>query len=500
MQSPHEMRWTQPRLVAGAGIVVFALVLRLITLPHRALWLDELLSAAFATHGPFKTLLTVLRFDVHPPLYYLQLSLWGALGHSDSWLMANSIFWSVAGVALLFAVASRRYGFSVGVWAALLLAVSPAVLGYADQVRMYSFIAFLMILAWDAVEGWLQQPSLKTSAWLVLTQLLITYSHAVGLLMLSGCVVYGGVQLLMARDLRRIGHWIGLEGAVLVLSAPALLIGAVHQVPHVGVPTPMELIATWTFISTGSPRPDGPHAFFGIAVLALLGFGLAARKSRLHLACLVFTPILVIAIISYALRPVWLERVFVPMLPLLMLSLALAANLERERLAKALRLAVGCLAVAWLAFAVGDKGWRPRGDGFKPAAEALLAKAAPGQAIVMNESLVFWAMMRDLAGPDWGDPLREQFETPRWTPVIKRLPSAVRTIMTPDRQVHDVRGAQTLLLEPGQAWPDPKGDLIVVSGAMPASPPPPTTISGRVLADRQDYERVIVQRWRRLRP
>jgi len=500
MQSSREMRWTQPRLVAAAGIVAFALVLRLITLPHRALWLDELLSAAFATHGPFKTLLTVLRFDVHPPLYYLQLSVWGALGHSDAWLAGNSIFWSVAAVALLLALASRRYGFSVGAWAALLLAVSPAVLAYADQVRMYSFIAFLMILAWDAVERWLEQPSLRTAAYLVATQLLVTYSHAVGVLMLSGVVVYGGARLLMDRDWRRIVHWVGLEAAVLTLSIPALLIGAVHQVPHVGVPTPTELVATWTFLSTGSPRPDGAHALFGAAFLILLGAGLAAPKSRLHLACLVFTPILVAAIVSYALRPVWLERIFVPMLPLMMLGLALAANLERDRLGKALRIATGGLAAAWLAFAVGDHSWRPRGDGFKPAADALLAKVAPGQAIAMSESLVFWAMMRDLAGPEWGDPLREQFETPRWTPVIKRLPSGVRTIMTPDRRPHDVRGAQAVLLDLGQAWPDPKGDLFVVSGAMPASPPPPTAIEGRVLADRQDYERVIVQRWRRVAP
>jgi len=83
---------------------------------------------------------SILRFDLHPPFYYLQLSLWALVSHDDVWLMANSIFWSTAAIGLLIYAASRIYGLPTALYAGILLALSPVALAYADQVRMYDFI------------------------------------------------------------------------------------------------------------------------------------------------------------------------------------------------------------------------------------------------------------------------------------------------------------------------------------------------------------------------
>ncbi len=55
------------------------------------MWFDELLSATFVAHDLPRHALTNLRFDIHPPLYYFQLSLWTLGGHSDFWLMLNTV-------------------------------------------------------------------------------------------------------------------------------------------------------------------------------------------------------------------------------------------------------------------------------------------------------------------------------------------------------------------------------------------------------------------------
>src|SRR5262245_48231987 len=83
------------------AILGLALLVRCIGVTHRWLWFDELLSANFSGHGPWAALVSSLRFDVHPPLYYLQLSLWALPSRGDLWLMANTIAWSTAAVALL---------------------------------------------------------------------------------------------------------------------------------------------------------------------------------------------------------------------------------------------------------------------------------------------------------------------------------------------------------------------------------------------------------------
>ena len=260
MQETTDARgWKRGHIALGCAIVAIALIVRLAGLPRRWLWYDELLSANFSAHGPIDTLLSVLRFDVHPPLYYVQLSLWMVFGKSDAWLMANSVFWSVAAIGLLLFLAGRRYGPRVGLWAAALLAVSPAALAYADQVRMYAFIAALMILAWEALEQWLAKDRPLTALLLIASQLAVAYSHAVGILMLSGCVLMAGLRLLEARDFSRLWRWIALESVVLALSLPALLIGTVHEVSHTTAPHPSVLAATWGFLSTGASHPGTVH-------------------------------------------------------------------------------------------------------------------------------------------------------------------------------------------------------------------------------------------------
>ena len=101
---------------AVAAILAAALVLRCIGVTSQWLWLDELLAVNWTVHGPWVALVNILRFDLHPPLYYLQLSLWALVSHDDVWLMANSIFWSTAAIGLLIGWRLHWVAFVAG-WA-----------------------------------------------------------------------------------------------------------------------------------------------------------------------------------------------------------------------------------------------------------------------------------------------------------------------------------------------------------------------------------------------
>lgn len=482
--------WNRRRLGLACVILAVAAALRLAALPRRWLWYDELLSANFASHGPGETLLNVLRFDVHPPLYYLQLSLWAMLGRSDAWLMANSVFWSLVAIGLLLVLAARRYGAVVGLWAAALLALSPAALAYADQVRMYPFIAALMILVWDTQERWLAKDRPLTALLLVATQLAVAYSHAVGVLMLSGCVLMSGMRLLAERDFSRLWRWIALESLVLVLSAPAVLIGTVHEVTHTTVPHPSALAATWVFLSTGAPHLGAAHLILAIVFLgALIALAWITPTLRLDLIALVAGPLLVAATISYALKPVWLDRIFVPMIPLM--ALILARGVAAPGAVRARRIAGAALVIAWLLIAVADPTWRPKGDGYRPAAQRLRASIKPGDVLATRDQLGFWALMWCYEGPTWGTPLTDHVNNPRWAALINHLPSPLRTPLATHLQTHWVGGAPARLLGPDEPWPDTPGDLFVT-----ATVDPPTAIPGRVLVEQSRYAPVTVQRWR----
>src|SRR4051812_39175775 len=60
------------------ALLAGALAIRAAFIWDDRLWLDEVWSATFAVQSLPDVIIATLRFDAHPPLYYLQLWLWSA--------------------------------------------------------------------------------------------------------------------------------------------------------------------------------------------------------------------------------------------------------------------------------------------------------------------------------------------------------------------------------------------------------------------------------------
>ena len=80
-------------IVAGAVRYAFA--------RESHLWFDELYTLFVARH-PLPELLRIVGADIHPPLHFVLVSAWRALGgEGDLWLKSLSILAGLAGVALM---------------------------------------------------------------------------------------------------------------------------------------------------------------------------------------------------------------------------------------------------------------------------------------------------------------------------------------------------------------------------------------------------------------
>src|SRR5258706_3038336 len=281
-----------------AAILAVAVVLRCIGVASQWFWLDELLAVNWAAHGPWAAIVQILRFDLPPPLYYLQLSLWALPSHDDVWLMANSIFWSTAAVALLIYGVSRVYDLHAALYAGVLLALSPVALAYADQVRMYTFIVFLIIWVWYAQERWLNGAGGRLGAlWMILSQACVIYSHSAGLVMLSGCVLYGAARVLESGRRQAMLHWLAIECAVGVMALPAVVIALFRGAGHTRTPDLREIVQTWGFLTFGLESGLG-MALGALLFAALLVLAIYDKRTRLPLAMLVLMPLVLGAIIS----------------------------------------------------------------------------------------------------------------------------------------------------------------------------------------------------------
>jgi mannosyltransferase len=96
----------------------------------------------------FKDIFLYTATDVHPPLYYWALKLWTELfGTGELGLRTMSIFFAIATIIVTFFLARRLFGRKVALLSLLFLALSPLIVRYADEARMYTMAAFIVVSA-----------------------------------------------------------------------------------------------------------------------------------------------------------------------------------------------------------------------------------------------------------------------------------------------------------------------------------------------------------------
>lgn len=130
------------------ALILIGLVLRLARLGEQSLWYDEGVTWWLATMSP-AALLRWTAADIQPPLYYLLL--WAArfgLGSSEWALRFPSAVFGTLTIPLLYTLARRLFPprpaalFSAPYLVALLAAVSPLLVYYSQEARMYTLLVF----------------------------------------------------------------------------------------------------------------------------------------------------------------------------------------------------------------------------------------------------------------------------------------------------------------------------------------------------------------------
>jgi len=144
-----------PFILAAISIGV---LLRTSTLNHHSLWLDEAFSVIAASTHSASAIWSPGVDAIHPPLYYLVLHAFLSLfGVSEIAARLPSALASIANIGLIWWLGQRLFpGRSVGVVAALLLAVSPLDFWYAQEARMYEMVttAGLVLALGLVIETW----------------------------------------------------------------------------------------------------------------------------------------------------------------------------------------------------------------------------------------------------------------------------------------------------------------------------------------------------------
>jgi len=257
-------RFWQTYRVPLVGIGLFALAalataLRLAGIAAESVWLDEATSLMLARMS-LPELIKTTSLDVHPPLYYILLHFWIALGQSEAVIRGLSTVAGVLNILIIYGLGRTLFDAGTGWIAAMLLAVAPFHIWYSQETRMYAWVTTLMSASMLLALWFWRRPRWLTWAGYVLLTAAALYTHYYAVF----CILVEDLfflYLLCRRraDRRLFWSWAAAQAMVFVLFIPWL---------------PMFLVPMTTggegWVMFGAGRP-GVSALAQTAVLYMVG-------------------------------------------------------------------------------------------------------------------------------------------------------------------------------------------------------------------------------------
>ncbi len=125
---------------------LLAVFMSFVFFQKQSLRLDESQSLWQTSHSAGE-ILKIISTDVHVPLYHMILHAWQYLfGNDVSVARMLSLIFFLLSIPAIYALGKLAYNARIGLFTAALLAVSPFMNWYGNEIRMYSMFVLLTIL------------------------------------------------------------------------------------------------------------------------------------------------------------------------------------------------------------------------------------------------------------------------------------------------------------------------------------------------------------------
>lgn len=406
---------------------------------------DEMWAATSILGNPLDSIVFTLRFDLHPPVYYSIIDIWAMISKSDLWLRSSSMVTHSALVLSIYYITKKIYNDKTAITASLLILVTPLLLEYSNILRMYSLISLLSIWIFyftDKInnEGFSKERNFS----LFSLELLLVYTHAIGILFVFIHFMYGVLVKNPGQRIDFLFKWSLFHFLVFCLSIPVILNSWVRTVSHAVAP---DIGDIFNVISMTNINIFGMGSVFSftisILVLALL---LYIKKTRVLAFCYIILPIIMFALISYALKPLWLVYNFSFAVPLIVMAQSIALHeifnsIKRGRI----YLYICVFLIMGSHLSIYFQYINNKNDGRNFSNVSMFLKDASlnyGKTCIVSTSKLhtFWSLLRYNIDIEWGYPLIIQPPTnDKWKNIISKIPpKIVRSLhLIPDKNYYE---------------------------------------------------------------
>jgi mannosyltransferase len=383
--------------LAGVAILPF--------LGRASLWNDEGFSLAFA-RLPWPVLWNALHhLDAVFALYYALLHVWLAAGSSAFVVRLPSALAVLASLPVGYAVARKLFGPVAAAITAVLLALNPFLIAYAKDARPYALVFLLSLCATLYFLRLLETPARTNALAYATFATLAIYMHALAALVIVAHVASAFVLPRAPAALRALA--LSLAGTALLCVPLGLLVHAAGSSQIDWIPRPGA--HDWFLLVRDLAGGRVALIAFAIACVALVRVALVTGSRAAFAAAVLWcaVPLVLLAVLSYAVEPVSLPRyVIFCTFPIVLLTSSGISTLRAPLPVAAATLLLVLVSgrIVWSQHALESENYRA-------AVAYIAAHASPEDAVAAPDA--FFAYQAALAGaPEAGPPI--VYPTPAW--------------------------------------------------------------------------------------
>jgi hypothetical protein len=362
--------------LAAQVVLLFVMVLPFM---NRPFWDDELFSVR--TASSIEVLKETCRlYENNMVAYYAILAGWmQMLGDGEIAVRSLSLFFAVLSIVGFWHLTRLFFNPFISGLSGMMLTLNPMFLYYAIEARGYSMLLLTTIVSTCLFFLLLSQFSLGRLLLYVLLLSISVYTHYFGLLILP---VHAGF-LLLRKPSWQLANWlIPAWIAVVTLVSPLLIFRPLSTDQLYWMAPP-----TWRVMLKGLGLLFGGTGFL-VAYLLLIGVafwrgknapGRGFRQEVFLCSLWILLPVMMVFVFSLLIKPLFLYRYFIWLLPA---SALLAGLLFRQLRTKASWLAglVGVLICAQAVPAYHEL--REKGSGYRDAASFIVRNARQGDLVI----------------------------------------------------------------------------------------------------------------------
>lgn len=360
---------------------------------HQSLRLDEAQSLWQTSHG-FGRMYQLIAQDVHVPLYHTILRLWSlAFGNGVASSRVLSLIFFLLTVPAVYLLARRAFDVNSASFGAGLVALSPFMNWYGNEIRMYTLLTLLVVLNQLFFVRLFQRAQGANWTWYTLTACAGIYTHYFFWLTLVTQAVFYVLnrRRFAAGTLARLALV-----ALLLLVAIAPWLGFVQaqggsggNTPLLARPTSVDLFNTFSQFLFGFQDDAVNTLLVALWPLVVLLALLALQKTKRlpvevgYFLMMGLLPIAVAFGFSVTVRPLYLSRYLIIALPSLLLFLTWLFSAYGRRAGRTLRTAF-VLAMLALSLHQAISTSTPTKEDYRAASSTLARQAGPQDIVVLS--------------------------------------------------------------------------------------------------------------------